>query len=144
MFNVNLNTQIYRPIKQVFTFISTPENDTQWQYGTLESSRVSEGPIGLGTFFRSIGHFMGRRLNGTFEVTEYEPYRKYGFKSLSGSIESETIYSFEMDMGSTKINIFTQASIGNHFKVDEFIVAKRTKKQIKENLEKLKDVLEAM
>jgi hypothetical protein len=86
---------------------------------------------------------MGRRLNGTFEVTEYEPYQKYGFKSLSGSIESETIYSFEIDENSTKINIFTQTSIGNHFKVDEFIVAKKTKKQFKENLEKLKDLLEA-
>lgn len=143
MFNFNLNTQIYRPIKQVFTFISTPENDTRWQYGTLESTRVSEGPIGLGTFFRNIGHFMGRRLNGTFEVTDYDPYRKYGLKSLTGSIESEIIYSFEMDKTSTKINIFAQINTGNHFKVDEFIIAKKTKKQFKENLEKLKDVLEA-
>ena len=144
MFNFNLSTQIYRPIKQVFAFISTPENDVRWQYGTLESTRVSEAPIGLGTFFRSIGHFMGRRLNGTFEVTEYEPYRKYGFRSLSGAIESETIYSFEMDESSTRINIFSQTSIGDHFKVDEFIVAKKTKKQTRENLEKLKGVLEAM
>lgn len=100
--------------------------------------------MGLGTFFRSIGHFMGRRLDGTFEVTEYEPYQKYGFKSLSGSIESETIYSFEMDHSSTRISMFIETSIGNHFKVDEFIVAKRSKKQFKENLEKLKDVMELM
>jgi hypothetical protein len=48
-----------------------------------------------------------------------------------------------MDRNSTKIKIFTQISSGNHFKVDEFIVAKKIKRQVKENLEKLKDILEA-
>src|SRR5271157_624670 len=96
MINLISNKLIYRPVKQVFDFISIPENDFQWQYGILKSAQISEGGIGVGTFFRSIGHFMGRRIEGTFEVTEYEPNKKYGFKSLSGPLHSQTLYTFEL------------------------------------------------
>ena len=78
MINLISNKLIYRPVKQVFDFISIPENDFQWQYGILKSAQISDGGIAVGTFFRSIGHFMGRRFQGTFEVTEYEPNKRYG------------------------------------------------------------------
>ena len=68
MINLNASVSIFRPIQQVFDFISDTENDFQWQYGTLESARVSAGDVGVGAFFRSIGHVMGRRLLGTFQV----------------------------------------------------------------------------
>jgi hypothetical protein len=143
MINLDISTIIYKPARQVFDFVSTPENDFQWQYGTLASARLSEGVSKIGTFFRSIGHLMGRRIQGTFEVTEYEPDRKYGFKSLSGPLHSQTSYTFEMANGSTKINILTQANVVNFFQVDEGILEKKMKKQLKENLAMLKDLLEA-
>jgi uncharacterized membrane protein len=143
MINLNMSTMIYRPVRQVFDFMSAPENDFQWQYGTLAAARVSEGASVIGTFFRSIGHLMGRRVESTFEVTEYEPNKKYGFKSLSGPFHSQTSYTFEIANGSTKINISTQANVFNFFQVDEGILEKKMKKQLKEDLAMLKDLLEA-
>jgi uncharacterized protein YndB with AHSA1/START domain len=142
MINLISSKLIYRPIKQVFDFISMPENDFQWQYGTLKSAQVSEGGLGVGTFFRSVGHFMGHRIQGTYEVTEYEPNKKYGFKSLSGPLHSQTLYTFELAGGGTKVNISTQAVAANLFQSDEGILEKKLKKQQKENLELLKDILE--
>ena len=49
MISLELSTQIHRPLSQVFAFITTPENDFQWQYGTLASERVSNGEVGEGT-----------------------------------------------------------------------------------------------
>jgi len=142
MINLISNKLIYRPIKQVFDFISIPENDFQWQYGTLKSAQISEGGTSVGTFFRSIGHFMGRRIEGTFEVTEYEPNKKYGFKSLSGPLHSQTLYTFELAGGATQVNISTQASATNVFESNDGILEKRMRKQLKENLTLLKDILE--
>ena len=85
---------------------------------------------------------MGRRNLSTFEVTEYEPNMKYGFKSISGPLDSETAYVFEIADGGTKITVSTQASVLHFFQVDEGILEKRMKKQLKENLETLKDLLE--
>jgi uncharacterized membrane protein len=143
MISLDISTIIDRPVRQVFDFVSAPENDFQWQYGTLATARLSEGASKTGTFFRSIGHLMGRRVLGTFEVTEYEPNRKYGFKSLSGPLHSQTSYIFEMAAGSTKLHISTRAQVVNFFQMDERILAKRMKQQLKENLALLKELLEA-
>ena len=142
MINLDVGTLIYRPIGQVFDFVSTPENDFQWQYGTLATASLSEGVSKMGTFFRSIGHLMGRRVESTFEVTEFEPNRKYGFKSLSGPLHSQTSYTFEIAKGCTKINISTQADVVNFSQVNEGVLEKRMKKQLKENLAMLKSLLE--
>ncbi len=143
MINLNVSTMIYRPIGQVFDFMSTPENDFQWQYGVLESARLSEGTSNIGTLFRSVGHLIGRRIESTFEVTEYIPNGKYGFKSLSGLLQSQTFYTFEIVSGSTKVTVSTQANPVNFFQMGESILEKKMKKQLKEDLAMLKEILEA-
>jgi len=143
MINLNVSTMIYRPIQQVFDFVSTPENDFQWQYGTLGTSRLSIDVSKIGSLFRSIGHLLGHRMESTFEVTAYEQNRKYGFKSLSGPLHSQTSYTFEVDNGSTKISISTQAHVVNFLKMNERLMEKKMQKQLKENLSLLKDLLEA-
>jgi len=143
MINLNGTTMIDRPIKQVFDFVSSPENDFEWQYGTLAAARLPAALRTMGTFFRSIGHLLGRRMHGTFEVTEYEPNRKYSFRSLSGPLHSQTSYTFESASGSTKISISTQAHAINFFQINEQFMERSMKKQLKENLMLLKDLLEA-
>jgi hypothetical protein len=130
------------PVKQVFDFVSTPENDFQWQYGTLATARLSEGIPDIGTSFRSIGHLMGHRVQSTFAVTEYKPNKKYGFKSLSGPWQSQTTYTFEMDKDSTRINISTQVTMINFFQVNQGVLEKNMKKQLEENMTMLKEILE--
>lgn len=143
MINVHSSTDIYRPIKRVFEFICTPENDFQWQYGTLASAQISAGAAKVGASFRSIGHLMGHRTQSTYEVTEYEPNKKYGFKSLSGPLQSFTTYTFNLAKGCTHVDIALQANAINLVDLNENILEKKMKKQIKENLAMLKNILEA-
>lgn len=143
MINLNSSTVIHRPVKQVFDFVSTFENDFEWQYGTLATAGLPKDRSAIGTFFRSIGHLMGRRVISTFEVTDYEPNRKYGFKSLSGPLQSQTCYTFDSSGTSTKINISMQANVVNFFQVDAGVLEKNMKKQLQENLVMLKTILEA-
>lgn len=143
MINLNISTVIYQPINKVFDFVSTPENDFQWQYGTLASTKITAEAGMTGSFFRSVGNLMGHRIQSTYEVTDYEPSTKYGFKSLSGPLNSHTSYDFEMADGSTKITISMQANVINFFQVNEGILEKKMKKQLKENLAMLKNLLEA-
>ena len=142
MIHITSNTNIYQPIKRVFDFISTPENDFQWQYGTLASAHVSGSAAGLGACFQSTGHFMGHRVQSTFEVIEYEPNRKYGFKAISGPLQSFTTYTLEIVKSSTQVNVSTQANVINLIGLNENVLEKKMKKQIKENLAMLKNILE--
>ncbi len=85
---------------------------------------------------------MGHRIESTYEVTEYEPNKKYGFKSLSGPLNSQTSYAFEIADDSTKITVSTQANMVNFLQVGEGILEKRMKKQLKADLAMLKKLLE--
>ena len=143
MVNLDLRTHIYRPLRQVFRFVATPENDFQWQYGTLASDQLSNGEMGMGSLFRAVGHFMGQRMESIFEVTEFEPNRRYGFKSLSGPLVSQTLYTFEMQEGKSELHVTVQLNPENHLKPATILVEKRLKKQYRENLALLKSVLEA-
>lgn len=143
MINIHSSTSIYRPIGRVFEFISTPENDFQWQYGTLASARITAGAERIGTAFRSDGHLMGYRAQSTYEVTEYEPYSRYGFKSLSGPLQSFTSYTFTPARGCTQVEVYLQANAVNLVDLNENVIQKRMKKRIKEDLAMLKNILEA-
>ena len=142
MIQLEMSTTIYRPVKQVFDFVSTPENDLQWQYGTLATARLYKGVNKIGTFFRSIGHLMGHQIQSTFEVIQYEPNSEYGFKSLSGPLHSQTSYTFKAADGGTRITISTRAHVVNFFQMDERLLGSKIKKQLKENLFALKSLLE--
>lgn len=143
MIEFYLNTDIYRPLQQVFAFVATPENDFNWQYGTLMSDKITRGEVGVGTLFRTVSHFMGRRMESIYEVTEFTPNQKYGFKSQSGPIDSYTLYTFEILKGSTRINHSTQINLGEPFKSDTITAEKTAKKQYRANLALLKEILEA-
>ena len=142
MINLYVSTMVYKPVQQVFDFISTPENDFQWQYATLETTRLSGSGNGIGSIFRSISNLMGHRIISTFEVTAYEPNKKYNFKSLSGPLHLQTSYTFEISNGGTKIGISTQISMVDFDQTNESLMEKSLKKQLKENLAMLKALLE--
>ena len=142
MIHFDLSTHIYRPLNQVFAFVAKPENDFQWQYGTLASTQLSLGEISTGTLFRAVGHLMGRRVETMYEVTVFELNKRYGFKSVSGPLTSYLLYTFEMAGGGTKISLSTETNPGDAFKPGDIMIVKKLKKEYKDNLALLKNVLE--
>lgn len=144
MINIDLDTFIHKPIGLVFDFVSAPENNTKWQYDTLQASGLAKGLGKVGMLFQSIGHLMGRRNLGAFEVIEYEPNRRFGFKSVSGPLQTRTSYTFEKTNDATKVNMSTRAKVIDFFQVNEGELELNMKMQGSENLALLKGLLEAM
>ena len=144
MFHLTSSVLIHQPVKRVFEFMSMPVNDHQWQYGTLASAQINAAGKAMGAYFRSIGHLMGNRNLSTFEVTEFEPNHKYGFRSLSGPVDSETSYTFEMERGGTRITISTYVRAVDLARVRVDLLKKQLKKQLREDLTILKHSLEAV
>jgi hypothetical protein len=126
MIKFDLAVDIYRPLPEVFVFVVTPENDFHWQYGTLTSTQISKGEIGTGTLFRAVGHFMGRRTESMYEVTEFESNKKYGFKSQSSSLAIYTLYTFELIKGRTRVNVVVQVDSGGTVTASDTVTQKRS------------------
>lgn len=142
MLNIVASIDIHRPPTEVFEFITSSPNDPAWQHGTLASSRLFKGAAAPGGAFRTVGHLMGRRMVSTFEITEFEPNRKYGFRSLTGSLISHTLCTLKGTEGRTRIKIVTRASSRNESAMPESGLEQYMPKELKGNLAVLKTLLE--
>jgi uncharacterized protein YndB with AHSA1/START domain len=45
---------IRRPIEDVFAFLSDFEHVPKWNYAIVETRKVAEGPIGVGTIYHQV------------------------------------------------------------------------------------------
>jgi hypothetical protein len=60
---------------ETFDYLATFSNAAQWDPGVLAGEQLDPGPVRLGTRFRLVVPFLGRRLPMTYVVTGYSPHR---------------------------------------------------------------------
>jgi hypothetical protein len=70
---------IERPPAEVFRFVATDHfhNHPKWDPAVTAITKTSPGPMGVGTTARLVRTDRGRRVEGTMEVTEYEPVSRF-------------------------------------------------------------------
>lgn len=145
---------IERSVEDVFAFVENPENDPIWRQSMVESVVESEDEEeenegeseGVGATGREVYMLMGRRIETTWEITEYEPNRKVAYKSTSGPVTYEGAWTYEEEDGGTRVT----------FEIDWDIVNRETFGRLAErvlgithfqsndgNLQALKKLLEA-
>jgi len=135
---------IDRPVEEVFAYVTDANNDALWQSSTLDTEQTSEGAVGVGTTYRSVSKFLGRRIETTLEVTEHEPPRKQCSRVASGPIPAVGCYLFEpADGGSTRFTQNLAAEVGGFFRLAEPLVARAFRRQLEADMATLKDLLEA-
>jgi hypothetical protein len=70
---------IQRPPAEVFRFVATEHfrNHPKWDPAVTSITKTSPGPIGVGTTARLVRTDRGRRVEGSLEVTEYQPVSSF-------------------------------------------------------------------
>ena len=142
MVKIEVSTVINRPLEEVFAFMSNPENDPQWQSETSETELTSQGPVGVGSTYRDVGFFLGRRIESVYEFTEFEPNKKFSLKTTSGPLPIEATISYEALEEGTQVNFLAQGEVGGFFKVAEPLVSRMAQRTWVANYANLKDLLE--
>ena len=143
MATLAISTVINRPVEEVFAVASNYENNSKWVSGVIEVKKTSEGPIGVGTTYRTVLTFLGRRLEVEAEVTAYEPTRSFAEKSTSGPFPIENRTTFERVEGGTRVTFTAVAEAGGFFKLAEPLLVSMVKRQFEADFANLKDLLEA-
>ncbi len=143
MFKLEVNEVINRPVVEVFAYVSNPENDALWQYDTAETEITSEGPIGVGSNYRDVTEFLGRRFETIFEFTDYEPNVTLSSKATSGPMPMDATITFESVQDGTKVNFTATGEVGGFFKLAEPLVNRMAQRTWTANYANLKDLLES-
>ena len=143
MMNIEQSTVITRPSEAVFAFVTDVEKLSQWMSELVEAKQSSDGPMGVGTTISAVAKPLGRRVESTLEVVEYEPNRRFVLKSTSGPVANEDTFTFEPVKGGTEVTRKTEGEMGGFFKLAEPLVDRMLRRQFETNLANLKDLLEA-
>lgn len=143
MARVEASVVINRPAEEVSAYLNDIRNAPEWQSGLLEAEQTSEGPVGVGTTFRGVLLFLGRRLEWTSELTEYEPNRKWKEKIAAGRLSLEQSLTFEPVEGGTRVTLVGEGEPRGFFRLADPIVVRMMQRDVEGNLARLKDILEA-
>jgi uncharacterized protein YndB with AHSA1/START domain len=143
MATLEISTVINRPLEEVFAFSSNPENNPKWSSLTKDVKITSTGSIGVGTTYRSVVEFLGRRIEGETEFTEYEPNRSYAQKSTSGPFPVQNRVTYEPIDGGTRVTFTSVAEPGGFFKLAEPVLVRMIKRQFEADFANLKDLMES-
>ena len=69
----------------VFAYLSDFTTTEEWDPGTVDTSRVS-GDGGVGTTYRNISSFLGRKTELTYTVTAHEPDRLFALRGENKTV----------------------------------------------------------
>ena len=142
MIEITASTTIQRPPEVVFAYLTDLEKLPQWAAGVLESRQTSPGPRGVGTTYDIVGQVMGRRVPGTYTITQYEAPHTFGGKN-SGLLTFDEIYALEALDGATRLTQKAQVQPQGIFKLLAPLMRGALQQQLTGDLAKMKKLLEA-
>ena len=122
--------------ENVWNAIADPSNHSKYVKMVDFGEWTSDGPPGVGSTYREVGKFIGRKIKSANEVTEWEPSNQFGYKSVGGKISVVIRYSLEAQNGGTQLTARGHLGLSKLFK--GFV-----KKQLAGELEALKKYLES-
>lgn len=133
---------IQKPAEEVFAFLADFENIPIWNYAIEETSKVSAGPVGVGTRYRQTRSIPSRSVEG-FEVTVFEPSSRLAIQGQIGPFPAKISYALEARVGATTlVNSVELDPSGAVPRLLAPVATRRVRAAVAQNLSKLKLVLE--
>jgi hypothetical protein len=137
----NHSVLIRQPVESVFEFVANVENNAQWQSDILELKMTTPGPMQVGSTYRCVNRFMGRRIETEGLVTDFVCDTKYTIRITSGDVSGESTLFFEDFEGGTRLTAVGHLDL-IHLKLAAMAVRHKIKKQLKKDMRRLKKILE--
>lgn len=136
---------IDRDPQAVWDFMEDPSTETLWQTNTVEYEQLDDGPVEEGTKNRGVTKVAGKRVEWTAVITEHDPPARLAFRSVDSPIEFEGWYTVEAVGDATRVTYHIESpTYGGFFgKLAEPLVNKLYSRDVKGNLENLKEILES-
>ena len=136
---------IDRPRQEVWDFLQDPENIRLTNSNLQEYEQVGDGEIQKGTRFRGVVRIAGRSLEWANEVTELKEPSSFHTRSVESAIDFTYDTELEDAGDGTKVTVHQEiGSFGGFFgKLADPLVVRMYRKDVRSNLENMKEVLES-
>jgi uncharacterized protein YndB with AHSA1/START domain len=135
---------IQRPVAEVFAYLVASQNYPKWSVNFEEAKQTSSGSVGVGTTVWFRRRFCGRRIEGTMEVTQYEPDRRLVVRSTLDPLPFQTWYTLEpTESVGTRLDCVSELKPTGIYALLDPLIASMGQRQLEASLQQLKKQLEA-
>ena len=139
---VNTNIHINRPPADLFSFISNFTNNPKWQGGMVEAWYTTDPPLRTGSTWSQVVRFLGRRIESTFEVIEYQPGRLIKATTIKSLFPITVTRIVEPENDGSRMTAIVEGDVPGLFKLAEPLLTKQIKKRVERDFQNLQRILE--
>jgi uncharacterized protein YndB with AHSA1/START domain len=145
--DVVVETVIARPVAQVAAFAGDPMNAPKWYVNIKSATWKSDPPsVELGSRIAFVAHFLGKRIEYTYEITELVPGEKLVMRTAEGPFPMETTYTWSPadapDGKSTRMTLRNRGEPKGFATLMAPLMSSAMRKATQKDLAKLKSLLE--
>ena len=143
MVDIQSEIEIARPHTEVAAYAADPDNATAW-YTNIEAAEWrTPKPFAVGTRVAFVAHFLKRRLEYIYEVSELVPGERLVMSTNKGPFPMKTIYIWEdAGKGATRMTLRNRGAPAGFSRLAAPMMAMAMRRANGKDLERLKAILE--
>lgn len=140
--DITAETAIERPRDDVAAYATDPANDPSWIGGVVSAELLTDGAMRQGSKVRRTARFLGRTIDYTTEVVEWDPPASVTMEADS-PFPMRIRYEFAVDGGGTLARIRVEGEPTGFYRMATPLLALQVKRSVQGDLERLKGVMES-
>ncbi len=144
MIQVECSTQVAAPREEVFAYLTDVDKLPSWQSGVTETTRITPGPVGVGTQFRQKARVGPWKLDVLCTVTDVKTNERYAFQARStGPIDCDVAFDLQPVAGGTRLTVNGRARIKGVWRLLSPMLGMGLRKETRQELATIRLIVEA-
>jgi hypothetical protein len=136
--------EIARPRREVAAYAADVDHTTEWYENIKAVEWKSEPPLRVGSRVAFVAHFLGRRLEYTYEIRELVEGERLVMSTEQGPFPMETTYAWsDAREGATRMTLRNRGEPAGFKRVAGTVMAGAMRRANRKDLERLKRILES-
>jgi uncharacterized membrane protein len=143
MVDVVTEAVIRRPRQQVADYAGNPDNAPSWYVNIKSVEWKTQPPLRVGSRVAFVAHFLGRRLEYTYEIVELVPGERLVMQTAEGPFPMETTYTWDtLPDGRTRMTLRNRGTPSGFSKLAAPFIAAAMRRANNKDLGRLKALIE--
>jgi ligand-binding SRPBCC domain-containing protein len=136
---------IDKPLEEVWDFTHDFDKVPLWYSSAEIYEQIGDEPFGKGTRIKDVSRFLGKRIETTIEVSEYEEHDHTTYRTVEAPFDYAYEWRYEPEGDGTLLSFRGESEPMRGFfgRLADPVVMKLYRREIVSSMGKLKDLLEA-